>query len=121
MKTYYTKEHEWISIEDEVATIGITDYAQNQLGELVFVELPELNGEYMCGEPVVVVESVKAASDVYAPISGTIIAVNESLNDTPSLVNTDPQTEGWMWKMEITNQQELENLLDLEGYKELIG
>lgn len=119
-KIYYTKEHEWLRIESDVATVGITDYAQNQLGELVFVELPGIGEEYISGEPVVVVESVKAASDVYAPISGTIIAINEALNDDPSLVNTKAETEGWMWKMDISNSEDLEVLLDLEAYNELL-
>lgn len=120
VKIYYTKEHEWLRIEGDVATVGITDYAQNQLGELVFVELPGIGEEYISGEPVVVVESVKAASDVYAPISGTIIAINEALNDDPSLVNTKAETEGWMWKMDISNSEDLEVLLDLEAYNELL-
>lgn len=118
--TYYTKEHEWLKVEGDVATIGITDYAQQQLGDLVFMELPAIGEEYMSGEPVVVVESVKAASDVYTPISGKIIAINENLNVDPSILNISPQEKGWLWKMHISNKEELEYLFDLEAYKELL-
>lgn len=121
MSIYYTKEHEWLSINGNTATIGITAYAQDQLGDLIFVELPQIGEQYKTGEPVVVVESVKAASDVYAPIGGTIIEVNEALNADPSIINKSPQEQGWLWKMEISDKTELECLLDAESYEELLN
>ncbi len=118
---YYTEDHEWLSVEGGVATVGITDYAQEQLGDLVFVELPEVGRALSKGDAAVVVESVKAASDVYAPADGEITAVNEALSADPSLVNTSPAGEGWLWKQTIADESQLEGLMDEAGYKAHIG
>lgn len=119
-KIYYTKDHEWVSIEGDTATIGITSYAQEQLGDLVFIELPDLGKQVERGDAVVVVESVKAASDVYAPLSGKIVAVNEELDANPALVNEAPEHQGWLWQMQIGNLDEQKDLLDSEEYKQLL-
>ena len=118
---YYTEDHEWLHVENGVATVGITDYAQEQLGDLVFVELPEIGRAVSKGDAAVVVESVKAASDVYAPIDGEITAVNEALTADPALVNSVPTGEGWLWKMTIADEGQLSTLLDEAGYKAHIG
>ena len=116
----YAKSHEWVRIEDDgTATIGISDHAQEALGDVVFVELPELELELNVGEEAGVVESVKAASDVYAPISGTIIAVNTSLEDEPEVVNEAPHDKGWFFKMKPADLKELEALLDADTYQSL--
>ena len=113
----YTKSHEWIQInDDQTITIGITDHAQELLGDLVYVEVPELELEVAAEEACVVVESVKAASDVYAPVAGKVIAVNESLEDAPELINSDPYGEGWIYKMSVNDETELDNLLDAQSY-----
>lgn len=119
-KTYYTADHEWVTITNNVATVGITDYAQNQLGDLVFVELPEIGRKVEKGETVVVVESVKAASDVYTPLSGEIIEVNNHLESDSSLVNQSAESDGWLWKMRLSDANECSELLSLASYKELI-
>lgn len=118
---YYTEDHEWLSVEGGVATVGITDYAQEQLGDLVFVELPEVGRALSTGDATVVVESVKAASDVYAPVDGEITAVNEALSADPSLVNSAPLGDGWLWKQTIADESQLEGLMDEAGYKAHIG
>lgn len=118
--TYYTEEHEWLSVDGDNATVGITNHAQDQLGDIVFVELPEVDDEVEQGGDTVVVESVKAASDVYAPVSGTITEVNEALGEDPAMVNAGAETTGWLYKMKLSNPSELEELLDLDAYKELI-
>ena len=115
-KVYYTKDHEWLQVQDGQATVGITSYAQEQLGEVVFVDLPELNKTVTQNDPVAVIESVKAASDVYTPICGTIQAVNELLLDEPGLVNQAPQQEGWLWKMSIKDEKQLEGLMSENDY-----
>lgn len=113
----YTESHEWVRKEsDGEVTIGITDHAQAQLGELVFVELPELESEFSAGDDAAVVESVKTASDVYAPVSGDVVAVNEALNDNPSLVNEDPYGDGWLFKIKLSKAEELDNLMAAEAY-----
>lgn len=117
----YSKDHEWVSVEGNMATIGITDYAQSQLGDVVFVELPEIGAEVAAGAGLSVVESVKAVSDIYAPISGKVVTVNEALADAPETVNQDPYGEGWIAKIEITNQAELDELLDSEAYEQLVA
>jgi glycine cleavage system H protein len=115
----YTKDHEWISMEDgDVGVIGITDYAQEQLGELVYVELPEVDKEFDAGSDVVVIESVKAAGEVKVPVGGTVVAVNEALVDEPEKVNNDPMGEGWFVKLKITDTSELDALMDEDAYKE---
>jgi glycine cleavage system H protein len=118
---YYTPDHEWIRVDGGVATVGITDYAQEQLGDLVFVELPEVGRALKKGDTAVVVESVKAASDVYAPADGEITEANTKLSSDPALVNTSPTADGWLWKMKIADQGQLSGLLDEAGYKALIG
>lgn len=115
----YTTTHEWVrEEEDGTVTVGITDHAQHLLGDLVYVELPEPSSEYKMGTECAVVESVKAASDVYAPISGEIIAVNEALADRPELVNSDPYGDGWLFQMSPSDSAELDELLDSDSYEE---
>ncbi|WP_421091243.1 glycine cleavage system protein GcvH [Pseudochrobactrum sp. MP213Fo] len=120
-KIFFTEDHEWLSVEDGVATVGITNHAQEQLGDLVFVELPEVERVVEKGEAIVVVESVKAASDVYAPLNGEVVAVNEELNGNPALVNSAAEGEGWLWKMKLSDESQLEGLLDAAGYQALVG
>lgn len=112
----YTKTHEWVRWNGKVATVGITDFAQDQLSDLTYVELPTEGDSFSAQEEVAVVESVKAASDVYAPISGTITAVNKALLDKPELINTDPYGEGWIFKMTPDDVSELESLMDADTY-----
>jgi glycine cleavage system H protein len=112
----YTKDHEWIRVEGDVAVIGITDYAQTQLGDVVYVELPELGRRVEQGKEAAVVESVKAASEVYAPLSGEVIAVNDTLSGEPGKVNADPQGDGWFLKLRIANPKELDGLMDETAY-----
>lgn len=113
----YTSTHEWARLEDDGSvTVGITDHAQQLLGELVFVELPAVGKAASVGGEVAVVESVKAASDVYAPVSGKVIAINEALVDTPELVNEDPYGGGWLFRLKLTHKEELNNLLDANTY-----
>lgn len=116
-QTYYTSDHEWIRVEGETAIIGITDYAQEQLGDIVFVDLPEKGRTIAKGDTVVVVESVKAASDVYAPISGEITDVNDELSANPSLINSAAENEGWLWKMKLADMSEVEGLMDRAAYE----
>jgi glycine cleavage system H protein len=117
----FTKDHEWIRVEGDIAVIGITDFAQHELGDIVYVEI-ETVGESLVKEEVFgSVEAVKTVSDLFMPISGEILELNENLDGNPELVNTDPYNEGWMVKVKITDASELDSLLDSEGYKELIG
>lgn len=120
-KLYFTDDHEWLSVENGVATVGITDYAQEQLGDLVFVDLPEAGRALKKGDVAVVVESVKAASDVYAPVDGEIVETNAALGSDPALVNSAATTDGWLWKMKLADEGQLSGLLDEAGYKALIG
>ncbi len=114
----YTKSHEWVLAGDDgQVTIGITDHAQELLGDMVFIELPEIDKELAAGDECSVVESVKAASDVYAPIAGTVVAVNEQLVDAPELINEDPYGEGWMFRLQIADVDELDGLMDAEAYE----
>jgi glycine cleavage system H protein len=115
-KTYFTEDHEWLRVEAGVATIGITDYAQEQLGDLVFVELPEAGKTLAKGDTAVVVESVKAASDVYAPVDGDVTEVNEALTSDPALINSAATGDGWLWKMKLADESQLEGLMDEAGY-----
>jgi glycine cleavage system H protein len=119
--TYFTEDHEWIRVEDGVATVGITNYAQEQLGDLVFVELPEAGRKLTKGDTAVVVESVKAASDVYAPADGEIIEANQALSSDPALVNSAPTGDGWLWKMKLADESQLSGLMDEAGYTAMIG
>jgi len=114
--TYYTDEHEWLSVDGDIAIVGITNYAQEQLGDLVFVELPEGGKTVSKGDDTVVVESVKAASDVYAPIDGEITEVNEKLNDDPALVNSAAEGDGWLFKMKVGDATQLDGLMDKAAY-----
>jgi glycine cleavage system H protein len=120
MTRYFTEEHEWIDVEDDIATVGITDFAQGQLGDIVFVELPEVGAMIEQGKDAAVVESVKAASDVYAPITGEITEVNPALEEDPALVNTSPEDDGWFFKMTIADEGELDGLMDEDGYKAFV-
>ncbi|HLS69601.1 MAG TPA: glycine cleavage system protein GcvH [Kiloniellales bacterium] len=120
-KVYYSEEHEWVRVEDDgSAVIGISDYAQQQLGDVVFVDLPDVGKEMAKGDEAAVVESVKAASEVYAAVSGTVSEVNEALADTPNLVNESPQDEGWFFKLTLADQSELEGLMDEAAYADFV-
>jgi glycine cleavage system H protein len=116
----YTKEHEWIRVEDDLAIIGITDYAQDALGEIVYIELPSEGDEITKGEPFGAVESTKSVSDLYAPISGEVVEVNETLLDSPEAINEDPYGEGWMVRVKLYDLGELEDLMDSDEYSEFI-
>ena len=120
MPRYFTDEHEWIDVEGESATVGITDYAQEQLGDIVFVELPSVGTRLDKGGDAAVVESVKAASDVYSPINGEVTEANGALEDDPALVNTSPEDEGWFFRMTIGDASQLEGLMDEAGYKAFV-
>jgi glycine cleavage system H protein len=117
MTVYYTKEHEWIRVEGDVATVGITDFAQGQLGDVVFVEVPEAGRTVSQGGEAAVVESVKAASDVYAPVGGEVIQGNQALVEEPGLVNSDPEGEGWFFRLRLADTSELGGLMDSEQYQ----
>ena len=112
----YTREHEWVVLDGDIATIGITDHAQEQLGDLVHVELPELERMVAEGESCSVVESVKAASDIYAPLAGKIVEINETIVEDPSIVNSDAEGEGWFFRLELDDPAAFEQLLDQDGY-----
>ena len=117
----YSKEHEWVRVEDDVGTVGISDYAQEQLGDVVYVELPEVGTTVAQNEEAAVVESVKAASEVYAPVSGEVVEVNQALEDDPALVNGDPTGEGWFLKLRIGAPSELDGLMDEAAYAEYVS
>lgn len=117
MTTYFTDDHEWIKVDGDVATVGITDYAQSQLGDVVFIELPKVGRPLTKGDAVAVVESVKAASDVYAPITGEVVAINDALVAEPAMVNSDADGNAWFFKIKIANASELEGLMDADAYK----
>ncbi|AKH43850.1 glycine cleavage system H protein [Altererythrobacter atlanticus] len=121
MTRYFTEEHEWIDVDGETATIGITDFAQSQLGDLVFVELPESGKELAKGAEAAVVESVKAASEVYSPVSGTVLEGNPALEEDPALVNSDADGDGWFFKLTMTDAAELEGLMNEAAYKEFLA
>ena len=120
-KTYYTEDHEWLTVDGGVATVGITDYAQEQLGDIVFVEAPEVGKLLKKGDTAVVVESVKAASDVYAPLDGEITEANEALSSEPALLNSAATGNGWLWKMKLSDESQLDGLMDEAGYSKHIG
>jgi glycine cleavage system H protein len=117
MSLYFTESHEWIRVEGDTATVGITDFAQSQLGDVVFVEVPEQGRQVEKGKEAAVVESVKAASDVYSPVSGEVTEGNQALVDDPSLVNSAPEGEGWFFKLRLSNPGEVEGLMDAAAYK----
>ncbi|AVQ36734.1 glycine cleavage system protein GcvH [Staphylococcus kloosii] len=117
----YSKDHEWVKIEGNTATIGITEYAQNELGDIVFVELPEVDDEINEGDTFGSVESVKTVSELYAPLSGKVLEANEELEDSPEFVNESPYEKAWMVKIEVTDESQLDGLLSAEQYSEMIG
>ncbi|MBX9797606.1 glycine cleavage system protein GcvH [Sphingomonas sp.] len=121
MSRYFTEDHEWIEVDGDIGTVGITDYAQGQLGDIVFVEVPAEGKELTKGDEAAVVESVKAASDVYSPVSGTVIEGNPALEETPALVNEDPEGEGWFFKLTLTDTGELEGLMDETAYEAFVA
>ena len=121
MTTRYTKEHEWIRLDGDTAVVGITEHAQSQLGDVVYVELPALGKSIAAGDEAAVVESVKAASEVYAPASGELVAVNAALADTPATVNEDAEGKGWFLKLKLKDPAELEKLMTAEQYKDYIA
>ena len=120
MTRYYTKDHEWIDVEGAIATVGITDYAQGQLGDIVFVELPAKGDTLAAHKEAAVVESVKAASDVYAPVSGTVAESNAALEADPALVNTSAEKDGWFFKLTLSNPAELDGLMDRCAYDDCV-
>ena len=121
MTVRYTKDHEWIRIEGDVALVGITDYAQKQLGDIVYVELPAVGATFAKGAQAAVVESVKAASEVYAPASGEIVAINGALADNPATVNSAPESEGWLYKIKLANSADLNDAMDKAAYDAHVG
>ena len=120
MTRYFTKEHEWIEVDGETGTVGITDYAQGQLGDITFVELPAEGDEVKKADSVSVIDSVKAASDIYAPASGTVSAVNPALDEQPELVNADAAGEGWLFKITLSDTSELDGLMDESAYQSYV-
>ena len=117
----YPKDHEWVNVDGDVATIGITDFAQGELGDIVFVEFPDLNSTVEKGQSAGTIEAVKTVADLYMPVSGTVIAVNENLDNNPEAVNDTPYSDGWMVKIEIANQDEISDLLTATAYDDLIS
>jgi len=117
----YSKDHEWISVDGEHAVVGITDFAQQELGDIVYVELPKIGAKVKAGEVLGTIESVKAVSEIFAPLTGTVVKANESLDRNPETANQDPHGEGWYCKLQLTNPSELEGLMNAAAYEELIG
>ncbi len=117
---YYSKDHEWAQVDENIVTVGITEFAQDQLGEIVYVELPEEGQKVTQNQPFGVIESVKAVSDLFAPVSGTVIEVNMGLSDDPSILNDDPVNQGWLVRIEMDTEKELANLMRAPDYKKLI-
>ena len=120
MSRYFTKDHEWLAIDGDTATVGITDYAQGQLGDITFVELPAEGATLGKGDSVAVVDSVKAASDVYSPVSGTVSGINAALADQPELVNSTAEGDGWLWQMTLSDASELDALMDEASYRKYV-
>jgi len=120
MSLYFTKDHEWIRVDGDTATVGISDHAQEQLGDIVFAEVPETGRRLTKGQEAAVVESVKAASDVYSPVSGEVIDGNSKVGDDPSIVNSDPEGEGWFLKLKLDNPSELDGLMDEAAYRDWV-
>ncbi|MFN2371987.1 MAG: glycine cleavage system protein GcvH [Candidatus Krumholzibacteriia bacterium] len=117
----YTQEHEWVQVEGEIGTVGVTDFAASELGDVVFVELPEVGSEFSQGDTIGTIESVKAVADLYLPVSGEIVEINEIVAEGPELLNKDPLDDGWLFKVRISDPSELEQLLDAGAYNKLIG
>jgi glycine cleavage system H protein len=120
MSTRYTKDHEWIRLDGDVATIGITEHAQNALGDIVYVELPEIGRAVTKGDDAAVVESVKAASDVFAPATGEVVAINQSLDGAPATINEDAEGKGWFFRLKLSAPEELNDLMSAEQYQEFL-
>jgi glycine cleavage system H protein len=120
MPVYFTREHEWISVDGDIATVGISNHAQEQLGDIVFAEVPETGRRLSKGQEAAVVESVKAASDVYAPVSGEVIEGNQAVADDPALVNSDPEGDGWFFKLKLDNPGELDGMMDESAYRDWV-
>jgi glycine cleavage system H protein len=116
---FYAKTHEWVSLEEGIATVGITDFAQSQLSDLTFVELPEIGAEFSAGDEAAVVESVKAAADVYAPVAGEVVEVNTALDDAPELINQDAFGKGWLFKLKVADESDVDNMMDADSYEDL--
>ncbi len=117
----YSQEHEWIQVDGDVATVGVTDYAANELGDIVFVELPETGEEFSQGDTAGTIESVKAVADLFLPVSGEIVAINEAVVDSPELVNNSPMDDGWLVKIRLGDTGEMDGLMDAAAYQDLIG
>ena len=120
MPVYFTREHEWISVDGDIATVGISNHAQEQLGDIVFAEVPETGRRLSKGQEAAVVESVKAASDVYAPVSGEVIEGNQAVADDPALVNSDPEGDGWFFKLKLDNPGELDGMMNESAYRDWV-
>ena len=121
MSRYYTEDHEWVEVDGDIGTVGLSDYAQSQLGDIVFVEVPDEGKDVGKGDDVAVVESVKAASDVYSPVSGTVIEGNAALADAPETVNEDPEGDGWFFKLTLSDPSELESLMNESAYAAFVA
>ncbi|MEO7468247.1 MAG: glycine cleavage system protein GcvH [Sphingobium limneticum] len=121
MSRYFTEDHEWVDVDGDVGTVGISTYAQEQLGDIVFVDVPEAGKKLAKGDEAAVVESVKAASDVYSPVSGSVTEGNAALGDNPGLVNEDPETEGWFFKLTLSDPEELKGLMDEAAYAAFVA
>ncbi|MBD3222262.1 glycine cleavage system protein GcvH [bacterium] len=117
----YTQEHEWVQVEGDAGVVGVTDHAASELGDIVYVDLPDVGAEFSAGDSVGSIESVKAVADLYIPVSGEIIEINEALDGDPALVNNSPMDDGWMFKVRLADPGELETLLDAAGYEDLLG
>ncbi len=117
----YTQEHEWVQMEGDVGTVGVTDFAANEMGDVVFVELPEVGSEFSQGDTVGTIESVKAVADLFLPVSGEVVEINETVVDSPELVNTESLDDGWLFKVKLTEPEELDKLMDAAAYGELTG
>ena len=121
MSRYFTEDHEWVDVDGDIGTVGISEYAQGQLGDIVFVDVPEDGKSLTKGDEAAVVESVKAASDVYSPVSGTVLEGNSALSDTPGLVNEDPEGDGWFYKLTLSDPSEVEDLMDEGAYEAFVA
>ncbi|AXI44772.1 glycine cleavage system protein H [Sulfitobacter sp. SK012] len=121
MTTYYSDDHEWITVDGDIATIGITQHAADQLGEIVFVEQKDVGDDFEKGDEIGVIESVKAASEIYAPVDGEVVEANGTLEDAPGSLNENPEGDAWIYKVKLADKAQLEDLMDLDGYKALIG
>jgi len=117
----YTQEHEWVQVEGDIGTVGVTDHAAQELGDIVFVELPDTGSEFSMGDAIGTIESVKAVADLYLPVSGEIVDINDEVIDSPELVNSSPMEDGWLLRVKLTDPSELERLLDASGYENLLG